>query len=77
MTIRGRIDHLNMMSATIAVRHHQLIALQQRVQELRRLSAAQEHVQIRPPEMFSRQVAVLNSTNEKVGQLFSGSNFSP
>jgi hypothetical protein len=73
MTIRDRIDYLNSMSATIATQHHELAALQQRVEELRKLSAAQESVP-KCREMFKRRAGVLtHSANEEVRQLFSGS----
>lgn len=71
MTIQERIDYINTMSASIAAQHRELIALQDRIQELRRLHAGQESAR------KARRAVRRHSPNEKVSQLFSGSNLIP
>jgi len=74
MTIRERIAFLDMMSATIATEHRELVALHEQIEELRRCRAALESVQKRS-EMLKMQTAVRSHlADEKVGQLFAGSN---
>lgn len=77
MTLRERIVYLNTMSATIATQHRELVALQERLEELRRRCAAQASVQKRS-EMSKMEAAIQRHlADEKVGQLFARLNLVP